>query len=227
VAERAPAQHGVPVAESTEGLGLDATSAEAADLGPRSRRWTDVMVAIVLLVSAGAVLAAASPAIARAFTPRPPMAAHRGVAQAMRLRGLQLGPLEDGLPSDGREPGAGAGERGAAGEQDPLGAGSRAGSALDRLGKWRSEGLGRPESSDPERATQAEDENAPQYRIGVATIGTELRERPDREAKVLGRVAAGDVLLVAAAVEGWLFVALKTDQGAVVGWIPRNDVMLP
>jgi hypothetical protein len=35
------------------------------------------------------------------------------------------------------------------------------------------------------------------------------------------------VLLVAAALEGWLYVAFATDQGTVVGWIPRPDVVLP
>jgi len=185
------------------------------------------MATIVLLVCAGAVLAAASPAIGRAFSPDPPIAAHRGVAQAMRLRGLQLGSLEDGLPSEGREPAAGAEQPGVAPDEDPLGGASRSGSALERLGKWRSEGLGRPGGGEPERGAQGEGENAPHYRLGVATTSTAVRERPEREAKVLAQVAAGEVLLVAAALEGWLYVALATDQGTVVGWIPRPDVVLP
>jgi hypothetical protein len=216
-----------PAAEAGNGLGLDAASAEAPELGRRSRRWADALAAIVLLVSAGAVLAAASPAIGRAFTPDPPIAAHHGVAQAIRLRGLQLGSLEDGLPSDGREPGPGAQEPGGAADQDPLGGASRSGPALERLGKWRSDGLGRPSSGEPERGAQGEDENAPHYRLGVATVDTVVRDRPEREATVLGKVAAGEVLLVAAAVEGWLYVALTTDQGTVVGWIPRTEVVLP
>jgi hypothetical protein len=155
------------------------------------------------------------------------MAARRGVAQAMRLQGLQIGSLQDGLPSEGREPEAGFERSGLAGDEDPLGAPSRSGPGLESLDRWRGDGLARPGGAEPGRGTQGDDDKAPRYRLGVATSSAVVRERPERGAKVLAEIAAGEVLLVAAAVEGWLYVALATDRGTVVGWIPRADVVLP
>ena len=216
-----------PPAEATETYGLEALGQGSLGAQRHARRWADAMATIGLLVCAGAVLAAASPALGRAFTPDPPVAARRGVAQAMRLRGLQAGSLQDGLPSAGREPELGVEPPGMAPAEDPLGGAGRIAPGLESLGKWRGDGLALPGGADPDRRAQGEDEAAPRYRLGVASSSAVVRERPERGAEVLAEIAAGDVLLVAAAVEGWLYVALATDRGTVVGWVPRSDVVLP
>jgi hypothetical protein len=212
-----------PSAAEAERLGLDPARAMTADPGRPSRRWADATTAVLLLVCAGAILAAASPAIGRAFTPEPPRAARRGVAQAVRLRSLGLGSLEEGLPSEGHDALAVEEQPSGAGQDDPFGGPGRAGSALERLGH----GFGHAGVGASEPGAAGEDDGAPRYRLGVATIGTVLRDRPDHQAAVLAQIASGEVLLVAAAVEGWLYVAFATEQGTVVGWIPRAEVALP
>jgi hypothetical protein len=197
--------------------------------GRRSRRWADAAAAIALLVSAGAVLAAASPAIGRTFSPEPAVAARRGLGQAIRLRGFALGAPAEGPSGEGRDVAPDLEERGESRDGDPLAGSDRGGPALERLDPWRRDGRGRPraEGAEPGAQAQGGEDGAPRYRLGMAAVGTVLRERPERDGAVLAQVAQGEVLLVAAAVEGWLYVAFSTEQGTVVGWVQRSEVVLP
>jgi hypothetical protein len=220
-----------PPAAATSDLALDPTAAGLPEPGRRSRRWADATAAIVLLVSAGAVLAAASPAIGRTFSPDPPTVARRGLGQAIRLRGLALGAPAEGATGEGRDVAPDLERRGESQYDDPLGGSDRAGPGLERLDPWRRAERGRAtdraEGAEPGARGQGGEDGAPRYRLGMAAVGTVLRERPERDGAVLAPIAQGEVLLVAAAVEGWLYVAFSTDQGTVAGWVQRSEVVLP
>jgi hypothetical protein len=178
---------------------------------------------VVLLARIGAQIEQQEPIVGALSPPDQQLERPIDHRDAVRLRSLGLGSLEEGLPSEGHDALAVEEQPSGAGQDDPFGGPGRAGSALERLGH----GFGHAGVGASEPGAAGEDDGAPRYRLGVATIGTVLRDRPDHQAAVLAQIASGEVLLVAAAVEGWLYVAFATEQGTVVGWIPRAEVALP
>ncbi len=179
---------------------------EAATTSSSRRRVSDVLALALVAATVGLVSASAAPSVARELG---------WTSASQSARG-----------DDWREHGLG-GTRGRApvgsGADDPSEAGPRGLRSRERSPHAPSAGMPDLVAPPDDRAT---DDDTPDARLAVTVRDVVVRERADDGAAPLGRVGAGELLIVIRETGAWAMVAHLGEEGSTTGWVRRGDLAI-